>query len=89
MAKLQETEEALDAALGLVVDLKNALDDRRVSVDELVGAVSDGKLKESLRKGLEGLEKIPNELKQLNPWDGMMLVQRLIAKIMPILQKNG
>ena len=72
----------------LVVDLKDALSDGRVTIDEVVATVSDGKIKESLRKGMEGLDNIPKELTNLNPWDGIRLAQKVMSKLGELLSRN-
>lgn len=79
--KLQDTEEAVDAVIGFAIDIKRALADGRITVDEVVGAFSDGEVKESVRRAMDGIYNIPNELSRLSPWDGIALAQRAMMKL--------
>lgn len=78
-----ELAEAGVAIFEMLGDLKLALNDGKVSVDEIVGLVSDTGLKESLRRGLDGLELIPGEVEKLlrNPWNLMSLTQWFAGQI--------
>lgn len=78
-----ELAEAAAAVFEMLGDLKLALSDGKISVDEIVGLVSDTGLKDSLRLGLDGLGKIPGEVEQLvrNPWNLIALTQWFTGQI--------
>lgn len=78
-----ELAEAAIAAFDMLGDLKLALSDGRITVDEIVGMVSDDGLKPSIRRGLDGLEKIPGEIESLmrNPWNLMSVAQWFASQI--------
>lgn len=74
----------IDAVTDFLGNLKSALADGRVSLDELLHTVVDGNIKEQLRVAVEGAEKIPEELSDLDFKKIMALFQK-ISKWIPEL----
>ena len=83
-----ELAEATVAIFDMLGDLKLALKDGKVTIDEIVGLISDTGLKKSLRDGLEGLSDVPGEVQKLlkNPWNLMTLTQWLVSQLQRIFK---
>lgn len=78
-----ELADAADMVFDMLGDLKLALADGRVTVDEIVGMVSDGGLKQTIRDGLNGLGSIPGEVAKVisSPWALVSMTQYFMGRI--------
>lgn len=54
----KELDEALQAGFSLAVSLKNALADGKVSIDEILESVTDGKVRDSISRLINVIEAI-------------------------------
>lgn len=79
--------KATDAVLDLLGTLRDALADKRVTIEEILSGITDGGIREDLRRALEGIEKIPAEIQGLDMWKMIGLVQKIAAKLPQLLAK--
>lgn len=70
-------------------DIKKALADGHLSVDEIVNAIPDPGIKEGVRRNLTALKGLPAEMSQIakNPWKmAMEFVPMLVTRVMAIFK---
>lgn len=79
--------KATDVVLDLLGTLRDALADRRVTLDEILSGVTDGGIRADLQRAIEGIEKVPAELQGLDMWKMIALVQKIAAKLPALLAK--
>lgn len=79
--------KATEVVLDLLGTLRDALADKRVTVDEILSGISDQGISDELRRALEGIEKVPAELSGLDMWKMIALVQKIAAKLPALLAK--
>ena len=77
---LQLIETVITAVLEFIGHLREAISDG-FQVSDLLAGVTDGDLREDLRRAFDGIEKIQLELTGLNMWVMFALVQRVSAWI--------
>lgn len=79
--------KATEVVLDLLGTLRDALADKRVTIDEILSGISDKGISDELRRALEGIEKVPAELSGLDMWKMIALVQKIAAKLPALLAK--
>ena len=83
--KFQLIGPVIEAIRDFLGTIRDALADRRVTLDELLHGVTDGEIRQSLKDAIEGLDKIGTELKGLDMWKLFGLVQKIAAKLPALL----
>lgn len=79
----------LDEILESIGDIKLALKDGHVTVDEIVSAIPDEGVRAYFRKLLTALTKLPGEVEAVvsgGPWKMMGVFQALASKAMSIFK---
>lgn len=76
-----------EVLLDLLGTLRDALADKRVTIDEILSGISDQGISDELRRALEGIEKVPAELQGLDMWKIIALAQKVAAKLPGLLTK--
>lgn len=80
--------KATDVILDLLGTLRDALADGRVRIGEILSGITDGGIRDDLRRALEGIERIPAELQGLDMWRMIALVQKIVSKLPALLAKS-
>lgn len=75
----------IGATMDLLGTVRDALADGRVTADELLHGITDGNIREELKRAIEGLDRIPSELQGMDMWKMIALVQRISAKLPQLL----
>jgi hypothetical protein len=75
----------IGATLDLLGTLRDALADGKVTADELLHGITDGNIRDELKRAIDGLDKIPAELQGMDMWKMIGLVQRISAKLPALL----
>lgn len=73
------------AILDWLSTLRIALEDRKVDLNELLHGVTDGELRPELEKAIQGIDKIPSELKGMDMMKMFGLFQRISAYLPQLL----
>jgi hypothetical protein len=75
----------IGATMDLLGTLRDALADNKVTADELLHGITDGNIREELKRAIDGLDKIPGELQGMDMWKMIALVQKISAKLPALL----
>jgi len=76
-----------DAVVDLITTVKAGLADGRVSVDLIVSGITNGHLKEVVRKAIDGIENIPTELSGIGVIGIIMSMQKYVGRIIDLVKK--
>lgn len=77
----------VQAILDFLTTLKAALEDKRIAPEEILHGVTDGDLRPELSKAIEGIDKIPAELKGMDMMKMFAIFQR-ITQYLPKLTET-
>lgn len=85
VSPLDLIQEVAEAGLDLLGTLRDALADGRVTAQEILAGVTDGPIREELGRAIDGVEKVPAELQDLDMWKMIALVQKIAGYLPRVL----